>query len=377
MEKRRIPRRALAMVCVPAATLVLLAGCGDVDSGSAPAAGASEGTGIAKAKAAVDELEANRPLTIKPLPKPPEKDVYIAQVNCTIPSCLPGATKAAAAALGWRVREFTYDIAKGPSDFLGAVRQAIASKPDVVLLGANYPEELYAKEVAAATEEGVKFVDVGGNDEAPNYVACIQCPPAVEALGRAMADVALADAGKTTEVGIVVDKTIAPLVGMAKGVTDELAANGEGSKGQLIELKLADPPGDNAARVVNFLQRNPDVEYLIYTTPNLLPGTHAALAAAGLGDRVKIIGSSPSGAGDIDLLKQGQLLAWVAGESGGGTFWWRAVDAAARSLQDAPIEPSVPVPALRVVTQKNAAPELVGPPNFQEAFKQAWHVDGS
>ena len=70
-------------------------------------------------------------------------------------------------------------------------------------------------------------------------------------------------------------------------------------------------PADNAARVVSFLQRNPNVKYVIATAA-LQPAT--ALNNAGLGSQVKIVGMYPKNESDVAAVKDGQVLAYAAGE---------------------------------------------------------------
>lgn len=386
MNPRFTFRRVLAVVSATVLTAGLLAACGSSKSSSSGAAASpvtsTAGTsttaasgGIANAVKTVDEFTTARPFVIAPLPKPAQKGVYLASVNCTIPACQPAGTAAPATALGWRSKEFPYDLTKGPSDFVTAVRQAIASKPQALVINMVFPETLIAPYIAAAAKAGMKIVDIGGSNPHPNYIACVQCATAV-ALGHLMGDIALADAGKPVSAGIVLDKTTPVLVTIANAAAAELKTNGEGSKSQILNQSLAAPASNNVAAVISFLQRNPDVNYLIYTTPGLLPGVHAALSAAGLASRVKIVVDSPNTPGDIDLVKQGQLLAWAAGEGAGGYFW-RAVDAAARALQGAPLNPFAPPGYLRIVSKDNASTnptDLIAPPNFQQIYKQAWHV---
>jgi ABC-type sugar transport system substrate-binding protein len=107
-------------------------------------------------------------------------------------------------------------------------------------------------------------------------------------LGSVGADVVLNDAGKATNVAVANDKALAPLVAIADGFTSEIRRYAPASKVQTVEVSLSGTPGANAAATVTFLQRNPDVKYLVYTTPSLMPGAYAALRAAGLTGRIKI-----------------------------------------------------------------------------------------
>lgn len=350
----------------------LLAGCSSAGSSTgSPDTTSDSSGGFAAAKKVSDELLSNPALQIDPLPKAAEKGVSVAVVNCTLPSCSPGAGTEPAAALGWTVQDFPFDLTKGPADYVEAVKRAIASQPQVLLVTSVYPETLIQDQIDAAAKAGVKVIDIGG-ELSPGFVACIQCQPALEAQGAALADVALADAAAKTSVGIVIDKTLAPMVNMGQSAAATIKENGEGSKSEVLELNVADNPAANAARTVSFLQRHPDVKYLLYTTPSLLLGAGSALKAAGLD--VKTISVNPSNAGDVALIQTGDVYKWVGGESSGGAFVWRAFDAAARAVQNAPIDPKEPVTAMRLITKDNAAPTLGAPTDFKSIYAKAWGV---
>lgn len=372
MRTSRSWKRAARGLTVVVAVAAVLAACGSSDSegsgsgGGDSSSGAPSSGGIADAQATVDKFAANPPLVVPPLPAKPATDTVAIGVNCTIPACAPGALKPAMAALGWSYDEMTYDLAKGPSDLKRAVVAAIAAKPDVILVSPNFPEATIQAEVDAAVKDGIKFIEIGGT-LAPNYSACIQCSKSLEQLGSLAADIALADAGGKTEIAVTIDKTIAPLVSEAKGVKDQVAKNGEGSKVLEVEQSVSATPQDNSTRLVSFLQRNPNVKYLV-TTQQFASAT--ALKSAGLGSRVKIIGMYPLSASDVAAVKSGDVLAYATGEF--GSLYWRATDAAARAVQDAPFDPIDPIQSLRIMNKSNADEALLDPADYENLYKKAW-----
>lgn len=368
MKKKLFRQRHFGAAAAAMLAVSFLAGCASGGS-SGSASGASGG--FAVAKVASDKISSNPALQIDSLPKPVEKGVSVAFVNCTLPSCLPGGGAEPAAALGWNVQDFPFDLTKGPSDFVASVQRAMASKPQVLLLTSVYPETLIQDQIDAAAQAGIKVIDIGGQ-LSPGIAACIQCQPAMEAQGAALANVALGDAGAKTSVGIVIDKTLTPMVTMGKSAQATIQQNGEGSTSQMLELNVADNPAANASRTVSFLQRNPGVKYLLYTTPSLLLGASSALSAAGL--NVKTVSINPSNAGDVAMIQSGGVYQWIGGESGDGAYVWRVFDAAARAVQNAPINPNQPVTTMRLITKDNATPALVAPADFQGIYKKAWGV---
>ena len=271
------------------------------------------------------------------------------------------------AALGWRFDEMNYDISQGPSAVQQVLAQAIAAKPDVIILTPNFPEAIFQSQVDRGTKEGIKFVDVGGT-LAPGYSACIQCTASLEAGSALAADIALADAGGKTVMAVTFDPTIASLVSEEQGVKNEVAKNGDGSQVLDIDQSVSDTPADNAARVVSFLQRNPSVKYLI-TAATFQPAT--ALNSAGLGSRVKIVGMYPKTESDVASVEDGQVLAYAAGEN--QAVWWQAADAAARAVEGAKMDKE-PIQSLRVMDKSDADIALLDPANYQDIYKTAWTI---
>jgi ribose transport system substrate-binding protein len=374
MNTKRFHQRRLGGAAALAASILLLVGCATAaEPSEKPAASNGGGGGLAAAKAAVDELEANPALDIEPLPEPAEEGVSVAVVNCTVPSCLPEGAKEPAEALGWTLKDFPYDAGKGPSEVVAAMDSAINSKPDVIVVSQGFGAALIQEQIDAAVASGIKVINIGSSEDPPGYSACIQCTPAMEAQGHALGNVALADAGSQTSVGIITDMNYSSLVSMTEGAQSTVEENGEGSTSHVIELNVTDNPANNASRTVSYLQRNPDIEYLLYTSPDLLAGTSSALAAAGID--VKVIAVNPSNAGDVAMLESGDVHTWIGGESAEGSYMWRVFDAAARAVQGAPIEPKMPITAMRLITKDNPDPSLAPPTNFKEIYMTAWGVN--
>lgn len=353
----------VAATCVAVATV--FAGCGNSATGD-HAGSTSSGGGIARAKAEVTKFAANPALTVSPLPSPPKSSTYAIQVTCIIPACAPGAMDPGMAALGWRFEKMPYDISKGPSAVQQALTQAIAAKPDVILVTPGFPDAMFKSQIDSATKAGIKVIGIGGTNQ-PGYSACIACATALGAVGTLAADVVLADAGGKTDIALTVDPTIASNVSEADGVKREVAKNGEGSRVLVVQQSVGATPAENAARVVSFLQRNPNVKYVL-TSAKFQAAT--ALNSAGLGSRVKTVGYLPLSDSDVAAVKSGQILAYAAGEL--QALYWRAVDAAARVMEGAEVAPE-PLGAMRVIDRSNADDALLEPADYEDIYKAAWH----
>ncbi|WP_408899763.1 sugar ABC transporter substrate-binding protein (plasmid) [Nocardioides sp. R1-1] len=359
----------MTLAATAAALAVVSAGCGS-DPSEAGSTDGSSSRGITRAQAEVEEFAANPPLEISALPKRPD-EAFAININCTLPVCAPGALQPAMDALGWRFEEMTFDITEGPAAVQPVLTQAIAAEPDVIVLPGALPLEGFQSEVDAAAEQGIKFINLGGDELPPNYVACIQCKPASVVLGSLAANIVLADAGGSTDIAVALDKTVASQLNEANGVEQEVERNGEGSEVLEIEQSINATPADNAARVVSFLQRNPNVEYLVLASPQFNPAT--ALNSAGLGSRVKIVGIYPVSEADVAAVEDGQVLAWAAMEL--TSMYWRIADAAARVVSGVELDSAEPVGNMRVINESNADVSLLDPPNYQEIYKAAWQVD--
>ena len=373
MQMRISWKRAAGVAAAAAAVATLAAGCsgsstaGSSTAGSSSGSGSSSSGGIAAAQAQVKKFTANPALSVSPLPSPPKSSTYAIQVSCSIPACDPGALNTPMAVLGWRFQTMDYDISKGPSAVQAALAQAVAAKPDVIIFVPNFPEAIFQSQVDLGTKEGIKFVDVAGT-VTPGYSACIQCATSLEAGSALAVDIALADAGGKTVMAVTYDPAIAALVSEADGVKQEVAKNGDGSQVLEIQQSVSDTPAENAQRVVSFLQRNPNVKYLV-TAATFVPA--ATLESTGLASRVKIVGMYPKDASEVASVKDGQVLAYSTGED--ASLFWRAADAAARAVEGVKVDPIAPIQSLRVMDKTNADISLLDPANYQDIYKKAWH----
>lgn len=369
---QRTHGRVAVAVAAAAAIALVTAGCGGSDTSEDSSKGGttSGGAGIKAAQAQVDKFTANPPLEVSPLPSRPKTSTYAILLNCTTPACTPGAMDPAMKALGWKFEELPYDLAKGPSALGAALTQAIAKHPDVIFLPGNYPLTTYQSQVDDAVKQGIKFVATAESKLLPGYIACIQCGPALESLGALTADIALADAGSKTDIAVAYDKTIGGLVTLADGVKQQVAKNGDGSRVLDLEQSVSATPAANAAKTTSFLQRNPNVKYIVVTLPQFMAAT--ALNSAGLGSRVKYVGMFAYSEPEVASVKDGQVLAYAAGEL--ASFNWRAADVAARAMMGVDIEVKEPVPPMRVINQSNADISLLDPADYQNIYKKAWQV---
>lgn len=367
-------RRLVAAVAAATVLGVGVTACG-VDGGASRdrVVSAAEAEALEQAQAVVARNLSNPSLEIEPLSKTPQKNLEVTAVTCNALDCAPDQFHDAAQALHWVSAEETYDLAKGPSDFVAAVRRALQSKPDALAILFVFPPDVIAAEIQRARDLGVVLVDISSALDAPpeGFIACVLCNPALATFGRLQADFVTVDAGGVTTVGVVGDKTIEPNLSIKKAFLEELDRVSPDTEVEDINVSFAQTPQSNAQTVINALQRNPDIEYLMYPAEGLMTGIGQALRTAGLAERVKVVNIGPSSGDQVMLVEQGIPYAWIGGD--GPAYWWRVIDVIARSEVGDDFDAAA-AQASRVITKDNAQPEMFAPPDYQAAFKRAWGV---
>jgi hypothetical protein len=361
---------------------VALTACGSSNdtstatSASTAAAGQAEPAGIQAATETVAQYtKPQPPLDIPALSRQPPTGKRVNLVYCTLPTCQINAGKQAFERLGWQAKINGFDIAKGPQSMVAAFDAALADKPDYIMVSGSFPWTVVAKQLAQAKADGIGVVGVTGTGVSDGIVGCIACAPQLEATGKMQVDIALADAQGKTSMVYVNDPVVIGGVQELDGARAEAKKDGDGSTFDKLDLSVIKTPADNAARVVSYLQSHPDVKYLAASINDLIVGVPAALAQAGLADRVKLIGTTPQ-LPDLDYIRQGRMLAAVAHEN--GSAQWRAIDLFARmSVDDAlPKDMVEPVGWHQIIDKSNVTQGLPVPADYQQTYATAWHVNG-
>jgi ribose transport system substrate-binding protein len=172
-------------------------------------------------------------------------------------------------------------------------------------------------------------------------------------------------------VAVVSDPNLAALKYAQSTMAAELKKNCAGCGAETVDINLTNPPAQNAQAAVSFLQRNPDVKYLFYPLADAALGVPAALASAGLADKVKIITLTPN-LTTLEDIKKGTEFATIQDEviTGG----WRAIDALVRlSVGDDLGPQDNPTGEFRIIDKSNVVPGTV-PDSccVPDSFTQAW-----
>jgi ABC-type sugar transport system substrate-binding protein len=286
--------------------------------------------------------------------------------------------KAAAAALGWSFSIMTVD-SNNPATTNSAMLAAIAQGADVIMLTAT-DVSIYSEALAEARKRGTVVIDIASGNKPTDGITALVNNAAQNGpvWGKIVALGILADAQESktdAKIAMVTAPIFDTILGPTnKAVEDTVNKNCSDCSVDTVSIPANDLfAGKSSADIVSFLQRNPDVNYLMVAASLMDEGLRSALQAAGL-DKVKIFGVAPLEA-QVKAVAGGQESGWVADPL--NVMGWMAVDAAARAFtkDDPTVYDSVGIPAY-LVTKDTADDGYEVPSDYQEQFKQMWGVAG-
>ena len=314
------------------------AACGGSESASnSPADSAASAAGVATAKQVVQKASV-RPtdLTVAdPISKPIPAGKKLVFVSCGVEACAVQGPiiQEAASILGWTVEQVATDGT--PEKVQGAIDSAIRDGADAVIINAADRDAL-AKQIAEAQKAGVEFVTCCSVAEAGNGL--------------------LYNTATDKQNGSIGDYLAAEVVADSNGKADALYVNISAFEilkavGATFESKMKeycpdcgvesiDIPAtalgkDAPDRIVSYLRSHPDTNYIALSVSDALgSGLPAALKAAGLADKVKIVGQG-GGSQTYQDLRNGDIQALVPGDR--YSYDYQMVDALARHWAGVPI----------------------------------------
>jgi ABC-type sugar transport system substrate-binding protein len=369
-------RRAASLVVLGAA-LVGVAGCGGDDSGGASAAASSgaAAAGVAKAQALVAKTTA-RPTSVgltKPVGKAIPTGKKVTFISCGVEACeIQGdVIKQGAADLGWTASTIGTD--GSPEQLQNAFETALRQGTDAVILNA-VNRATVAKQIQEAKQKGVAFVTCCSVEATGDGILYNASPQAQSArIGKALAADVVADSKGEASTLYVNISAFQILEGLGKEFESSYKEYCPSCDYGSIDIPVASLGKDAPDRIVSYLRSHPDVNYVMLSVSNALgAGLPAALKAAGLGDKVKIVGQSADTQTYQDL-QAGNIKAVVP-------FDYHAVDylmldALARQFAGVPIEETLP--PLWIMTPDNLPagatdglfPVVV---SYRDEFKKIW-----
>ena len=362
-----------ALATLLAAVLVLASACGSSDASSSSSV---DEAGLKAAEATVAKASV-RPTTIpvtEPVGKPIPKGKKITFVSCGVEACaMQGPILAAGAkSLGWTVDQVATD---GSAEKVqGAIDAAIRNGSDAVILNAADPDA-YAKQIADAKKAGVQFV------------TCCSLATTEDGV--------LYNTATDKQNGPIGDYLAAEVVADSKGKANALYVNisafeilkqvgasfDEGVKKYCsscsvdnLDIPLTSLGKDAPDRIISYLRSHPKVNYVALSVTDALgAGLPAALKAAGLGDKVKIVGQG-GGTQNFTDMKAGSIDALVPGDL--FSYDYLMLDALARHWAGVPLNDAGPPYWL---VKKDTVPSDTSKSfpvieNYAEQYEKLWGV---
>src|SRR5690349_4130639 len=293
------------------ALLFVASACGS--SSNATSSSSVDTAGLAAAKATVAKA-AVRPTTITvntPIDKPIPTGKKVTFVSCGVEACaIQGPILAAAAsALGWTVDQVATD--GSPEKVQGAIEAAIRNGSDAVILNAA-DKDAYAKQIADAKKADVQFVTccslaTTGDGILFNTATSEQNAPIGDYLA---AEVVSNSEGKANAVYVNISAfQILAKVGdtFEAGMKKYCSSCSVGN----LDIPLTSLGKDAPDRIISYLRSHPKVNYIALSVSDALgAGLPAALKAAGLADKVTIVGQG-GGSQNFADLKAGSIESLV------------------------------------------------------------------
>jgi ABC-type sugar transport system substrate-binding protein len=371
---RKLAYKGAALLVLGAA--LVASGCGSDSEG---ASAASAGDADLAAANAVAEKATTRPTTLD-LAKPVGKEIptgkKIVFISCGVEACeIQGdIIKEGAALLGWTVETIGTD--GSPEQLQNAFETALRQGADGVILNA-VTRSVIAKQLAEAKKQGVPFVTLSsvektGDGILANIADTRNSGRIGELLGAEIVSASGGDAN-TLYVNISAFQILKALGDQLERSYKKYCPNCEYGS---IDIPVTSLGKDAPDRIVSYLRSHPQVNHVVLSVSNALgAGLPAALRAAGLADKVKVIGQSADTQTYQDL-QAGNIEAVVPYDY--YTVDYLMLDALARHFAGVPVKDQSP--PLWVVTPKNmpeAATRGLFPvvENYQAQFNKAWGVE--
>ena len=355
-----------------------LGACGnEANEGSGASSAARGGSGASLAKAQALALEATtRPTKVgvtTPIGKPVPAGKKVVFISCGVQACELQADiiKQGAADLGWTATSIGTD--GSPEQLQNAFTTALRQGADAVILNA-VNRATVAKQIEEAKRKGVAFVTCCSTESAGDGILENVAGKENSArIGEKLAAAIVADSkGKANTVfaNITAFEILQALGGQFESTYKQFCPSCTYAS---LDIPVTSLGKDAPDRIVSYLRSHPEVNYLVLSVSNALgAGLPAALRAAGLADKVKVIGQSADTQTFQDL--QAKSIQSVV------PFDYYAVDylmldALARHFAGAPATDAGP--PLWIVTPENMparATEGLFPvvEDYRDEFKRIW-----
>ena len=375
MSAQWLSRRQGAAVLMVGAALVAASGCGaDSGAGGASQSGGATAAGLAEAQSLVAKASV-RPSSVGlsgPVGKPIPSGKNVVFISCGVQACeIQGDILAQGAAdLGWSLTKIATD--GSPERLQNAFDSALRQGADAVILNA-VDRATVSKQLEEAQRKGVAFVtcctvDATGDGILYNTSTSEQNGR----IGEFLAAQVVADsAGKANTLYVNIS-AFQILKSLGDSFESSYKRYCPGCTYASIDIPVASLGKDTPDRIVSYLRSHPDVDHVALSVSNALgAGLPAALQAAGLAGKVKIVGQSADTQTYHDI-EAGQIKAVVPFDY--YTVDYLMLDALARHFAGAPVQETAPPLWLMTKSTLPSTTDKLFPvvENYRDEFKQAW-----
>jgi ABC-type sugar transport system substrate-binding protein len=362
-----------AALLVLGLALVAATGCGSNSGGSAAQSGG--GAGVAEAQTLTKQAT-TRPTSIgltKPIGKPVPTGKKVVFISCGVEACeIQGnIIKQGAADLGWTAETIGTD--GSPEQLQNAFKTALRQGADGVIINAVNRASV-AKQIEQAKKQGVAFVTSASVDEpGDGILANIADKRNSGNIGEHLAAQIVADSNGKANTLFVNISAFQILKALGDQFSSSYKKYCADCKYDALDIPVTSLGKDAPDRIVSYLRSHPQVNYVVLSVSNALgAGLPAALRAAGLADKVKIVGQSGDSQTFQDL--QAKNINSVAAYDY-YTVDYLMLDALARHFAGAPPQPANP--PLWLVTPENMPAEATKGlfpvvPTYRDEFKKLW-----
>jgi ribose transport system substrate-binding protein len=371
--RKAAPFLALAAILAVVVAVVASSGGGDGSSGDPAAQGG--GAGVAEATA-LAEKATTRPTSIgltTPIGKPVPTGKKVAFISCGVEACeIQGEIiKQGAADLGWTASTIGTD--GSPEQLQNAFQTALRQGADAVILNA-VTRSVIAKPLEQAKKQGVPFVTLSSVEKTGDGIlANIADTRNSGRIGELLAAKIVSDSqgdANTLYVNISAFQILRALGDQFESSYKKYCPECEYGS---IDIPVTSLGRDAPDRIVSYLRSHPETNHVVLSVSNALgAGLPAALRAAGLADKVEIVGQSGDSQTFQDL-QAGNIKAVIPYDY--YTVDYLMLDALARHFAGVPLADGQP--PLWTVTAENvpeAATKGLFPvvPSYRDEFKKLW-----
>ncbi len=298
IPRRRTPGRRLATlvpIAALAAVALLAAGCGSSGGGSSSGSSStgSSSSSVSAANQLLDKYTA-RPTSITqttPIKKAIPTGKKITFISCGVEACAVQGPilQQGAKTLGWTVTQVGTD--GSPEKVQNAIQAAVRNGTNAIILNAADVTTL-GKAIADAKAKGVQFVTCcslakQGSDVLFNTGTPEQNAP----IGDILASKVVSQSGGKADTVYVNVSAFAILAAVGTEFDKKYKELCPSCKSAKIDIPLTSLGKDAPDRIVSYLRSHPSVNYVVLSESGSLgAGLPAALRAAGLNTKVKVIG---------------------------------------------------------------------------------------